>query len=106
MESKFGESFAAVRIHDDSQAAASANSLQARAYTVGQNVVFARGEYTPHSSSGKKLLAHELTHVVQQSRSSTPAVHRAPQLNMGDSFDSRSSMDADIDKAIDNSPIR
>ena len=102
MESAFGESFAGVRVHDDIHAAVSADFLQARAYTVGQNIAFARGEYSPQSPSGQKLLAHELTHVIQQSRASTLAIHRSPQLKMSDSFDGRKNMDSDIDIAIDN----
>lgn len=69
MDLKFGHDFSKVRIHADSQAAASADSLIAAAYTVGNDIVFARGEYSPDSAGGKRLLAHELTHVVQQSGS-------------------------------------
>ena len=65
-EPRFGTDFSAVRIHTDTQAAESARSVNALAYTVGHNVVFNSGQYTPQSDSGKRLLAHELTHVVQQ----------------------------------------
>jgi hypothetical protein len=67
-EPRFGVDFSAVRIHTDSQAAASARAIQARAYTVGNDVVFDTGQYAPHHDSGKRLLAHELTHVLQQSQ--------------------------------------
>jgi Domain of unknown function (DUF4157) len=67
MEPRFGHDFSQVRIHADSQAAESAKGINARAYTLGQDVVFASGEYAPNTDSGKQLLAHELTHVVQQS---------------------------------------
>jgi Domain of unknown function (DUF4157) len=71
MGARFGFDFSRVRIHDDAQAAESAASVAARAYTVGNNVVFGRGQYAPSTDRGRRLLAHELTHVVQQHRSST-----------------------------------
>jgi hypothetical protein len=58
--------FGAVRVHTDSQADSLNRSLQARAFTTGKDVYFRQGEYNPGSSSGRELLAHELTHVVQQ----------------------------------------
>ena len=66
MEPHFGRDFSGVRIHTDAQAADSAAEVNARAYTVGQHVVFGRGEYAPRSEAGQRLLAHELTHTVQQ----------------------------------------
>lgn len=66
MEGRFGHDFGRVRVHADGGAAASAWAVQARAYTVGRDVVFAAGQYAPHSSTGRRLLAHELAHVVQQ----------------------------------------
>jgi hypothetical protein len=68
MESKFGHDFKSVAIHNDATAASSANSLGAKAFASGSNIVFAQGEYRPHTASGKALLAHELAHVVQQTR--------------------------------------
>jgi hypothetical protein len=67
MESRFGHDFGQVRVHADAAAAASARSVDALAYTVGHDVVFAAGQYAPNESAGRRLLAHELTHVVQQS---------------------------------------
>ncbi len=67
MEPRFGHDFSQVRVHTDGPAAESAEALNARAYTVGQDLVFGPGEYAPGSSDGQRLLAHELTHVVQQS---------------------------------------
>lgn len=64
---RFGHDFAGVRVHADARAAESARALNARAYTVGRDVVFARGEYQPATPGGRRLLAHELAHVVQQS---------------------------------------
>lgn len=66
MESRFGHDFSQVRIHTDTRADESAEAVQARAYTVGSDIAFRSGEYQPESSDGQRLLAHELTHVVQQ----------------------------------------
>lgn len=66
MESRMGQDFGDVRVHTGDQADHSARSVSAHAYTVGNNIVFQRGAYEPGTSSGKTLLAHELTHVVQQ----------------------------------------
>jgi hypothetical protein len=66
MERRLGHDFSHVRVHTDSRAAASAQAVEAQAYTVGRNVVFGSGSYAPGSSSGRDLLAHELAHVVQQ----------------------------------------
>lgn len=66
METRFGQDFGQVRIHTDRRAADSAAAIQARAYTSGRNIVFGAGEYRPESSEGRRLLAHELVHVVQQ----------------------------------------
>src|SRR3712207_6210362 len=66
MEQRLGHDFSDVRIHDDSAAAASAQAVNAHAYTVGSNIVFQRDRYDPASTAGRTTLAHELTHVVQQ----------------------------------------
>jgi hypothetical protein len=66
MENRFGYDFSSVKIHNNTVAAKSAQSINALAYTSGNNIVFNQGEYSPGTDSGKKLLAHELTHVVQQ----------------------------------------
>ena len=66
-EQRFGHDFGNVRIHAGGRAAESARAGSARAYTVGQNVVFADSAYAPETRAGKRLLAHELAHVVQQS---------------------------------------
>ncbi len=65
-EPRFGHDFSNVRLHTDTVAAKSAQSINALAYTTGNNIVFNSGQYSPESSSGKKLMAHELTHVIQQ----------------------------------------
>jgi hypothetical protein len=66
MEDRFGHDFGAVRIHTDRTAARSAARLGAEAYTVGSHVVFGQGRFAPGTSAGRRLLAHELVHVVQQ----------------------------------------
>lgn len=66
MEPRFGYDFSQVRVHTDKRAAESARAVNALAYTVGRDVVFGEGEYEPGTSMGRRLLAHELTHVVQQ----------------------------------------
>lgn len=66
MEARLGHDFSDVRVHDDGAAHASAQSVNAHAYTVGSHVVFQRDAYAPDSDSGRQTLAHELTHVVQQ----------------------------------------
>jgi hypothetical protein len=66
MEPRFEHDFSGVRVHTDAKAAESASAVNALAYTVGRNVVFGSGQYTPGTSAGQRLLAHELTHVVQQ----------------------------------------
>ncbi|MDX3663360.1 DUF4157 domain-containing protein [Streptomyces sp. ID05-26A] len=66
MEGRFGQDFSDVRVHTGSEAHDSAKSVNAHAYTVGSNIVFQRDKYDPSSDSGKHMLAHELTHVVQQ----------------------------------------
>ena len=78
-EPLFGHDFSRVRVHADVRAAKSAQSLGALAYSVGHNVAFDAGRYAPATSAGMKLLAHELTHVVQQqAHLRTPIVQRKP----------------------------
>ena len=71
MEPRFGHDFGNVRVHFDARAATSARSVNALAYTVGHDIVFSDGAFAPDDPSGRSLLAHELTHVVQQSNANT-----------------------------------
>jgi hypothetical protein len=73
MEPFFGHDFARVRVHTDAKAARSARAINAMAYTVGQNLVFGTGQYSPGTSTRRRLMAHELTHVVQQDGQPGPA---------------------------------
>lgn len=66
MEARFGRDFAGVRIHTDARAAESARAVDAAAYTVGHDIVFASGRYDAAGTDGRRLLAHELAHVAQQ----------------------------------------
>jgi Domain of unknown function (DUF4157) len=73
MEQRFGHDFSHVRVHTDSLSAAAAESVHSRAFTIGRDVVFAVGQYSPASAEGRRLLAHELTHVVQQGQVARPS---------------------------------
>jgi hypothetical protein len=66
MEPVFGADFSQVRVHTDTQANTLNRTLSARAFTTGRDIFFRQGEYRPGSSTGQELIAHELTHVVQQ----------------------------------------
>ena len=76
-EPRFGQSFSHVRIHDDAAARKAAGGIAARAFTFGHRIAFAAGEYAPGTSEGRRLLAHELAHVVQQ-REGGERIQRAP----------------------------
>jgi hypothetical protein len=67
MSRRFGHDFSRVRVHSDTAAQQSAREVSAHAYTVGHNLVFGAGQFTPGTRDGRRLIAHELTHVVQQS---------------------------------------
>ena len=76
MERRFGHDFSGVRVHSDQAAARSADDVSANAYTVGSHVVFGAGNYQPGSEKGTRLLAHELTHVVQQGSANRLSLQR------------------------------
>ena len=75
-EPRFAHDFSGVRVHTDDQASERARAIQARAYTLGRDIVFAAGEYAPSTFEGKRVLAHELAHVVQQSKHAGPLALR------------------------------
>ncbi len=87
MESSIGHDFSGVRVHTGPDAAAAAKSVQAQAFTVGNNVVFNEGKYNPSSQDGQRTIAHELTHVVQQSKGDVPGESRAGGLKVSDPGD-------------------
>ena len=67
METRFGHDFSGVRVNSDERAASSANDIS-NAHSMGSHIVFGAGQFDPSSSAGRRLLAHELTHIIQQSR--------------------------------------
>lgn len=91
-EARFGYDFSRVRIHTDNEAARSATSVQALAYTAGANIVFGKGQYAPSSDRGRALLAHELSHVVQQEGSGSPEGKMPTRLGApGDAYEGEAS---------------
>ena len=82
MEQRFGHDFGRVRIHADGKADASARAVGASAYAVGPHIVFARGQYAPATKAGEMVLAHELTHVLQQ-----PAHAGSGEIRLGEAGD-------------------
>ena len=95
MEQRFGHDFSQVRVHTDSGAAQSAATQLAQAYTVGSHIVFGADRFSPHGAAGRHLLAHELTHVLQQR--AMPALQRQPLDDAG------GSASAIVDGGIDQS---
>lgn len=90
LEDKLGYDLSAVRIHADRQASALATGMAARAYTIGRDIVFNEGEYRPHDAEGRRLLAHEVVHVVQQQGGQpAPAVQRDDWLTRARQFGER-----------------
>ena len=100
-EPRFGYDFSRVRLHTDSRAITRAQALNARAYTVGRNIMFGAGQYRPGTYAGQLLLAHELTHVVQQSHGTeTGTIQR--QLGVGrDLKSARFSGDPVLERVFD-----
>ncbi|HJU55664.1 MAG TPA: DUF4157 domain-containing protein, partial [Pyrinomonadaceae bacterium] len=89
MESRLGHDFSRVRVHTDARAAASAEAVNALAYTVGQQVVFGAGQYQPATVAGRRLLAHELAHAAQQGDGSSHSFHGKLEIGSPDSADER-----------------
>ncbi len=107
MESRFGQDFSWVRIHDDTTAHRAASALDARAFTLEEHIAFGAGQYAPGTRSGRSLLAHELTHVLQQNQQSFPVVRRAPVLSKrtpGELVSDDQAIAKDIDAAVAASP--
>ena len=90
MEQRFGADFSQVRIHDHAQAHAAASGLKAKAFTYGNDVVFGAGHYMPETSGGRRLLSHELAHVIQQRRGGA-----APQLGADSALEQAADRAAD-----------
>jgi len=98
MEQALDADLSTVRVHTDGAAAASARSVQAHAYTVGEDVVFGSGRYQPDTPDGQRMLAHELTHVVQQRSgpvAGTPTEGGISVSDPGDPFERAAESNAD-----------
>jgi hypothetical protein len=91
MEPRFGRDLSQVRIHTDAKAAQSARAVNARAYTVGRDLVFGAAEHAPSTAAGKSLLAHELVHTVQQG--AAPALQTGGPAN----FESEGAHEGEVD---------
>jgi len=87
MESRFGHDFGDVQVHTGGAASASAQAVQAQAYTVGSHVVFGDGKYNPGTTEGDRTLAHELTHVVQQRNGPVDGTPAAGGISVSDPSD-------------------
>jgi Domain of unknown function (DUF4157) len=99
MESRFGDDFGDVRVHTDGEASDSAKAVQAQAYTVANDIVFQSGHYAPETDAGRHMLAHELTHVVQQRSgpvSGTPAPGGIKISDPSDSFEQEAERHAGV----------
>ncbi|MGH8899288.1 MAG: DUF4157 domain-containing protein [Egibacteraceae bacterium] len=98
MEARFGADFSDVRVHTDDKATESARSVGAHAYTAGTDVVFQRDQYAPDTDTGKRMLAHELTHVVQQKAGPVDGTPAAGGINLShpsDRFEQEATATAD-----------
>lgn len=117
MEPRFGADFSQVRVHNDGKAAESARSVSALAYTVGSDLVFNSGQFAPDSTTGRQLLAHELTHVVQQgltaghpapsghSAAETEAQNNSQRISSGEPAQVRTPVAAAIHRQRDPNPV-
>src|SRR5262249_40874555 len=83
MESRFGHDFSRVRVHNDARAAEAAEAVGAYAFTVGDDLVFGAAQFAPRTHAGKRLLAHELGHVVQQERGAPRRIQRTAKFTKG-----------------------
>jgi hypothetical protein len=85
MEPRFGAGFGHVRIHTGESAASQSAALNAHAFTVGEHIFFGRDKFQPQSASGRELIAHELTHTIQQGAAvQREVVHRSPEINVSE----------------------
>ena len=108
MQSRLGHDFSDVRVHADGQATDSAKAVNAQAYTVGTNVVFQSDKYSPGTDSGNKILAHELTHVVQQKAGpvdGTPAAGGISVSHPSDPFEQAAERNAEQAMSSNAAPV-
>ena len=105
-EPRFGHDFSHVRVHTDSKAPASVQAVNALAYTVGRDVVFGAKQYAPGTVEGQRLLAHELTHVVQQEAGGVNSVQAKPAMHQpGSPFEREADFMADAVTRSSSSPL-
>jgi hypothetical protein len=105
MEQALGADLSSVRIHTDGAAAASAQAVQAHAYTVGDDVVFGPGQYQLGSAAGQRTLAHELTHVVQQRNGPVSGTPTGDGISLSDPSDSfERAAEANADRIMSGTP--
>ena len=106
MESRLGHDFSDVRVHRDSAADESAQAVSAKAYTVGSHVAFQTGAYDPGSDSGRHVLAHELTHVVQQRSGPVDGTSAPGGIRVSDPSDRFERQASEVaDRAFSSSPV-
>ncbi len=98
MEQRFGHDFSQVRVHSGAASEQSARDVNANAYTVGHNIVFGAGQFAPGTHKGERLLAHELTHVLQQSGNVSPKIQRQPD-------DDKKGPSSEIGKALNKNDL-
>ncbi len=110
-ESRFGHDFRRVRVHSGAEASSLAQAVEARAFTLGSEIVFGAGEYQPTTAGGKRLLAHELAHVQQQQPTSihrtifrTPSVHSWAAKNSGATSSDNCCAICPVDLGVDIRP--
>lgn len=105
MEPHFNHDLSKVRVHTNNKAAESAKAVNALAYTVGQHMVFGRGQYSPNCAVGQKLLAHELTHTLQQKNISMSSINRLEVSSPNDQHEYQADQAAEsVQNAIGNKP--
>jgi Domain of unknown function (DUF4157) len=103
MESRFGQDFSDVRVHTDDAAAEAARLVQAQAFTTGRDIYFGRNRYQPQTREGQKLLAHELTHTIQQSDGGSGLQTASVLSDPGDRYEQEA--DAIADRVVAGEPV-
>jgi hypothetical protein len=104
MEPRFGHDFSQVRVHTNANAAESARAVNALAYTVGRDVVFGAGQYAPITYAGRQLIAHELTHTIQQTRRGASSLS-VSQLEIGEASSPEERESDAIANAVVSDPL-
>jgi len=102
MESRFNHDFSRVRVHADATAAESARQVNARAYTIGSRIVFGGGQYAPATITGRRLLAHELAHTVQQEHAGGGLLQRAEVDDAPSHCKGLTDIESDIDARVNS----